>query len=229
MFSSKVILMILKLIFRRVPRVIVLLLLFSCTSTLYIAPKQVDCIGASDQRCYLIRRSTEGNWIMHYQDIVGLDYELGFSYKIKVRKENIKNPPLDGATYKYHIVDILEKKDVTESVALEDLLNKQWSLEYLKWQGTQYEIESKGPTLKFENDGKISGNGGCNNFFSTFILHGRTIEFGEIGTTRMMCEGAMELEGTYLKALDHEIRAIFNENKLVLYSDGGNKMIFGYK
>ena len=88
----------------------------SCTSTLYVAPKQVDCTGASAQKCYLIRRSAEGNWIMHYQEIQGLDYELGYSYKIKVKKENIKNVPMDGASYIYHVVDVLEKRDVTEEI-----------------------------------------------------------------------------------------------------------------
>lgn len=166
---------------------------------------------------------------MHYQEIKGLDYELGFSYKVKVKKEKMERVPLDGTSYQYNVVEVLEKKDVTTSIALEDLMDKEWKLEYLKWDGAQYGIEGKAPTLTFKNDGKVSGFGGCNNYFGTFTIHGRTIDIGEIGATRMMCDGKMELEENFLKALGIEVRAIFNEGKLVLSSDGGNKMIFAYK
>lgn len=201
----------------------------SCTSTLYVAPKQVDCTGASSQKCYLIRSSAEGNWIMHYHEIQGLDYELGYSYKIKVKKENNKNVPMDGASFTYHVVEVLEKRDVTEDLALEDLLDTEWTLEYLSLDKMQYGVEDQVPTLKFENNGKASGYGGCNNFFSTFTVDGRTIQLGDIGSTKMMCEGSMELEQAYFQFLNLEMRAIFNDGKLVLSTDGGNRMILGRK
>ena len=202
---------------------------FSCTSTLYIAPKQVDCTGVSDQKCYLIRRSTEGNWILHYDEITGLEYEPGFSYKIKVKKVQIKNPPMDASTIKYDLVEVLEKKDVTEDLAIEDLLDKDWKLEYLKSNNTQIGIEQSIPTLRFGTDAKVSGNGGCNNFFGTFTLDGRRLKFGELGSSRMMCEGNMELEDAYLKVLSIEMRALFSDGKLILTGDDGNQMIFRYK
>jgi len=201
---------------------------YSCASTLYVAPKQVDCTGVSDQQCYLIRSSTTGNWILHYQDIQGLDYEPGFSYRIKVKKEHIKNTPLDGSALKYTLVEVLEKKDVTEDIAMEDLADKEWKLEYLKSNNTQFGIEAKVPTLKFTMDGKVSGNGGCNNFFGNFTLDGRTILIGDIGATKMMCEDTMELEDAYFTVLSIETRALFSEGKLILTGDGGNQMIFGY-
>ena len=71
---------------------------------------------------------------MHYQEIKGLDYELGFSYKVKVKKEKMERVPLDGTSYQYNVVEVLEKKDVTTSIALEDLMDKEWKLEYLKWE-----------------------------------------------------------------------------------------------
>lgn len=205
------------------------LMSFSCTSTLYLAPKQVDCTGAADQKCYLIRSSAQGNWIMHYQEIEGLEYEPGFSYKLKVKKENIKNPPMDGASYNYQLVEILAKNDVAGSIALEDLINKEWKMEYLRWKGTQFGAEDKIPTIKFEPDNKVSGNGGCNNFFSTFSLEGRTINLEEIGSTKMACPETMELEQAFFQFLDVEFRAIFNDGELVLSSDGGNTMIFSFK
>ena len=166
---------------------------------------------------------------MHYQEIQGLDYELGYSYKIKVKKENIKNVPMDGTSYIYHVVDVIEKRDVTEDLALEDLLDKEWELEYLNLNTVQYGVEDKVPTLKFEREGKAGGFGGCNNFFSAFTVDGRTIQLGDIGSTRMMCEGSMELEQAYFQFLGFEMRAIFSDGKLVLSTDGGNRMILGLK
>jgi heat shock protein HslJ len=182
---------------------------YSCTSTLYVAPKRTDCTGVSDQQCYLIRYNPTGNWILHYQDIQGFDYEPGFSYKIKVKKEKIKNPPMDGSSLKYTLVDVVEKKDVTTDIALEDLVDKDWKLEYLKSNNIQYGIENNVPTLKFSTDGKVSGNGGCNNFFANFNLYGRTLTIGDIGSTRMMCEETMDLENAYFKVLSIELNELY--------------------
>ena len=202
---------------------------YSCTSTLYLAPKQVDCTGASDQKCYLVRNSTDGNWIMHYQAIEGLDYEPGFSYKLKVKKHNIKNPPMDGSSFSYQMVKILEMKDVATDIAKDDLAGKEWTLEYLRWKGTRYGVEGQAPTINFEVDGKVSGKGGCNNYFSSYELAGRTINLKEIGSTKMMCPNSDELESAFFQFLNTEIRAIFNDGKLVLSSDVGNSAVFTYK
>jgi heat shock protein HslJ len=202
---------------------------FSCTSTLYIAPKKADCTGVGAQTCYLIRKSTEGNWIMHYQDIKGLDYEPGFSYKIKVKKESLKNVAADRASFQYKVVEVLERRDVTDDLVPEDLIAKEWKLEYLKSDGTQFGMEDIVPTLSFSSDGKVNGFAGCNKFFGSYKIDGRTIQVGEIGATRMHCEPTMELELAYLKVLGKELRGLFNESKLILSADGGDQMIFGYQ
>ena len=201
----------------------------SCTSTLYVAPKQADCSGVSDQKCYLIRYNPGENWILHYDEISGLDYEPGFSYKLKVKRERVKNPPADASAIKFILVEIYEKTDVTDDISLEDLANKEWKLEFLKQDGVEVGIESQIPTIKFETDGKVNGTGGCNNFFGAFTIDGRTIKISDIGSTRKFCEGDMDLETTYLKGLGIELRALFNEGRLFLTGDGGNQMIFSYK
>lgn len=46
-----------------------------------------------------------------------------------------------------------------------------------------------------DKDGKVRGSLGCNRFSTTAEFSGRTVTFGEITTTRMMCTGPeMELE-----------------------------------
>ncbi|MCK5471136.1 MAG: META domain-containing protein [Cyclobacteriaceae bacterium] len=201
----------------------------SCTSILYVAPRQVDCTGVSDQKCYLIRRSPGENWVSHYHEIQGLDYEPGFSYKIKVKKEHIKNPPVGASSFRLILVETLDMTDVTEDLDIDDLAGKDWKLEFLKQERVEIGIEKQIPTIRFETDGKISGFGGCNNFFGSFTLNGRTIKNSDIGSTRKFCDGAMDLENAYFKVLEMEFRALFVGGKLILTGDGGNQMIFGYK
>lgn len=201
----------------------------SCTSTLYVAPQQVECSGVSDQKCFLIRSYPGENWILHYDEISGLDYEPGFSYKLKVRKESVNNPPIDASSVRLILVEVLEKTDVTEDLELEDLANKEWKLEFFKQDKVEVVIEQQIPTLEFDMNGKVNGFGGCNSFTGRFTVDGRTIKIGEIGATRKYCEGEMELENSYFKVLGIEGRALFSEGKLILTGDGGNQMIFGYK
>ena len=203
--------------------------LTSCSTILYIAPKKADCSGVGEQKCYLIRMTTEGNWILHYEEIKGLDYEPGFSYKIKVKKESVKNPPADRSSYQYRLLEILEKRDVTDDIMTEDLTDKEWKLEYMKVDGVQYGIEEKIPTILFSNDNKVNGFAGCNKYFGNYTLDGRTINLDELGSTRMHCEDAMELEQAFLKLMSMELHGLFSDGKLILSADGGHQMILRHK
>jgi heat shock protein HslJ len=213
----------------RVAILVLLAVSSSCTSILYVAPRKADCTGVSAQTCYLIRSSAEGNWVMHYQEIKGFDFEPGFSYKIKVKKESVKNSPADGSSLRYSMVELLEKKDVTEDIVMEDLVGKDWELEFLKSDGTQFGFEDKAPMLTFSEDGKVTGFAGCNNFFGSYDLTARTVKITGIGATKMHCNDAMDLETAYLKVLSLELRALFSEGKLILSADGSSQMILGYK
>ena len=177
----------------------------------------------------MIRKNIGENWILHYDEIEGLDYEPGFSFKIKVKKERIKNPPADASSFRLILVEVVEKTDVTDDLEIEDLANKEWKLEFLKQDKIEIGIEKQIPTIKFQLDGEVIGFGGCNNFFGSYTLNGRTIKINDTGSTRKFCEGEMELESTYIEVLEIEVRALFSEGKLILTGDGGNQMIFGYK
>lgn len=63
------------------------------------------------------------------------------------------------------------------------------------------------PTTKITahfQDGRVSGNAGCNSYLGTYHISGNTITVGSLSSTRMFCgepEGLMEQEGNYLAAL----------------------------
>ena len=206
-----------------------LILNVRCSTTFYLAPKQVECSGASDQKCYLVRKSAEGNWVLHDEEIVGFNYEPGFSYRLRIKKERIQNPTIGNTLYRYELIEVLEKRDVTEDLTLEDLVDKEWEMEYFRLDGISYGFEGKIPTMKFFDDGRIGGNDGCNNYFGIFKVNGRTINIGDVGSTKMFCQERQELEQAFLKALSLELRGLFSDNKLVLSADGGHQMIFHIK
>ncbi len=201
---------------------------FSCTTILYVAPLQTECVEGAGNPCYLIRRSPEGNWVIHEKSISGLEYEQGFSYKIKVKKAG-NSVSLNGTETDYALVHLLEKKDVTGDIVPEDLHGKEWKLESMRIGATAFTSEYVVPTITFSDDDKISGFAGCNRFFGSYAVSGRVITFSNLGATKMFCDEAMSLEDAYLKLLSGERRALFSESKLILTSDDGSQMIFRYK
>jgi heat shock protein HslJ len=44
---------------------------------------------------------------------------------------------------------------------------------------------ASGIFLRFEDDGRLAGSGGCNRFFGSYKLDGDKIEIGSLGATRM--------------------------------------------
>ena len=74
-------------------------------------------------------------------------------------------------------------------------------------------------TLVFGEDNKLSGNGGCNNYFGTYELFTNGITISNIGSTRKMCsEEIMEQEMTYLNILENAKSIKFVDYKLEIKS-----------
>jgi heat shock protein HslJ len=84
-------------------------------------------------------------------------------------------------------------------------------------------------SLQFDDDGKLNGNAGCNNYFGSFTLSGSTISIGTLGTTAMFCgePGVMDLETTYLAVLPRMNLYQVSGNELTL-SDGSGKITMIY-
>lgn len=89
--------------------------------------------------------------------------------------------------------------------------NTQWTL--------AEEVKGKTPTLVIEN-GKVSGNAGCNNYFGELFLNpaAGTVDVSRIGSTKMACPNLSE-EMNYIKMLDEANKYVVNGNTLELYRD----------
>lgn len=93
----------------------------------------------------------------------------------------------------------------------ESLVDSQWVL------GDH--VKGKTPTLVVEN-GKVSGNAGCNNYFGELSLDPTAGNFvaQKIGSTRMACDN-MSVEGNYLSMLQEANKYVVKGNTLELYKN----------
>lgn len=88
--------------------------------------------------------------------------------------------------------------------------------------GTQWvladDITNK-PTLLIEQN-RISGNAGCNNYFSDAVIDTSAGNFSakNIGSTRKMCNN-MTAETSYISVLQEVNKYVVTENTLELYKD----------
>ena len=80
-------------------------------------------------------------------------------------------------------------------------------------------VKGKTPTLNLEN-GKLTGNAGCNNYFGEVVLDPSIGGFtaGRVGATKMYCDN-MSVEDNFLKVLGEANRYVVSGTTLELYKD----------
>jgi len=87
-------------------------------------------------------------------------------------------------------------------------------------------------TLMFNNDGTLSGFGGCNNYNANYILTGQTTEFGKtitigpIISTKMFCADTSDLESKYLANLQITKAYSITNNKMLLRESNLNQLSY---
>jgi len=70
-------------------------------------------------------------------------------------------------------------------------------------------------------DKRIAGYAGCNRFFGHYEMNGDAIKFDQIGSTKMFCEGRMDVEQKFLSTLGEAARWKINEGTLQLFDANG--------
>jgi heat shock protein HslJ len=74
-------------------------------------------------------------------------------------------------------------------------------------------------TARFGEDGRVTGNAGCNNYFAGYEVADESIAIGQPGATRRYCAepgGVMEQETRYLDALQSAVEFRLEGDKLTL-------------
>ncbi|MEG1586131.1 MAG: DUF4377 domain-containing protein [Bacteroidales bacterium] len=100
-------------------------ILASCTSQKQSASEQsevllinsslVDCHGVGPMKCYQVKYPDQQGqtdaWETMYTQIEGFDYEPGYVYKLKVKKEILdkKDLPQDASSIRYTLISVVSK------------------------------------------------------------------------------------------------------------------------
>lgn len=107
-------------------------------------------------------------------------------------------------------------KSKEETEAIGDIRGVTWKLSDIGDKTLNNNIVT---TLVFGDDNKISGNGGCNNYFGSYNLYTNGIAIGNIGATKKLCsEEIMEQEMIYLNILGKAQSIEFDDYKLEIKS-----------
>lgn len=67
-------------------------------------------------------------------------------------------------------------------------LKGQWKLVEMTVDGARFDLTSdKTPTLIFGEESRVSGNGGCNRYSTTYTLSNKVVDFKPFVSTKMAC------------------------------------------
>jgi len=104
------------------------------------------------------------------------------------------------------------------------LLHGDWLVEEI---GGKANVAKSNPTIAFEPDGHIHGDGSCNRFFGSFVLTGESLTISETGASMMMCEQPlMDQERNLLNAFE-AVRAfeVSRTGQVRLLGPGNEKLV----
>ena len=81
-------------------------------------------------------------------------------------------------------------------------------------------------SIVFGEDGKVSGNVGCNGFGGDYTVDGNTITFGQIVSTLMFCEGPVgDQETTTLSVFVGSTTFVMDGDMLTITSEDGSSVV----
>jgi heat shock protein HslJ len=100
------------------------------------------------------------------------------------------------------------------------LANARWLLKYVDDKKVMTPEGGKEAYMLLKSDTlQVQGSGGCNNFFGTYTKEGSVLKFGPVVRTEMYCEGRMQVEDAFMKALEKTNRFKIKGEVLYLYEN----------
>ncbi|WP_216746080.1 DUF4377 domain-containing protein [Paucihalobacter ruber] len=205
-------------------RLLIICLVFivvSCSSdkteTIFVSGRLADCTGVAPQKCLQIKFNQDDDWMYFYNSIDGFTHKEGTDFTLKVKREDIKNPPADAASFKYILVEILEEQPTPI-----DLEDGSWLVLGIVSFEQPFNRE---PVLTFSpKQNQVTGNTGCNRLFGKIFKENNNLRLENIGTTRMACDDD-GLEQAFLEALETVSAYQIQDGVLMLLNNQNNTLI----
>ncbi len=97
--------------------------------------------------------------------------------------------------------------------------------------GVEWRLDSAAPaqtpvTLRFMEDGRFAGSGGCNRFFGQYEVAGQALTLSNVGATRMAClPEVMDAEQQFFNDLDRVRSHAIEGGALVLRAAAGDPLL----
>ena len=208
--------------------------------TLYVAHFRVDCVGVAPMKCLQVRDTPDAEWRMFYDQIQGFDYEEGYDYELRVRTEEVNNPPADASSIRWILEEVVSKTAASsEPNAGAGIIAGEWVLvsfsdDLLSAAASDpsgalelLASEDRGVTIAFMEDGRVGGSSGCNQYTGSYTIEGgHSLSFGPLAGTRKLCPPPlMELEQLTLQTLE-AVRGVYVRDGARLELYGEDEMLF---
>ncbi|MBL8046379.1 MAG: META domain-containing protein, partial [Anaerolineales bacterium] len=96
-----------------------------------------------------------------------------------------------------------------------------WKLVRFEAAGTAEAVPAEIEITATFAEGKITGSGGCNNYFGEYTEEVGRITVASIGATKMACEGKLDLEQRFFTEIAQAHTVLVEAGQLRLVSDSG--------
>ena len=177
--------------------------------TIFVGPYQVDCVGVAPQKCLLVKEDPKDDWTFFYNQIEGFEYEPGYEYELRIREEEVKDPPADASSIRWILLEVVE--------TVRSLEGTTWVLDaYLSTEGVLVSALADGEATATFQAGEVGGNASCNSYFGTYEIRDDKLTVNMGGMTEMYCvpEELMAQERDFLTAMDQAASYLIAEDKL---------------
>lgn len=207
------------------------------TKTLFVGPELVECTGVAPQQCLQVREDPNADYELFYNSIEGFTFEPGYEYELLVRVDTVANPPADGSSLQYTLVEVVAQTPVASAdkpegipvpTTVAELAGVRWVVEtYLNAGGEMVEpLAGRELTATFDLE-RVSGESGCNNYFAGYVVDGNTLTISQAGSTMMACEPAelMQQEADFLAALQSAATYTIDGDRLLIANADGETVL----
>jgi heat shock protein HslJ len=79
-------------------------------------------------------------------------------------------------------------------------------------------------SLEVQGD-RLAGRSGCNRYMGSWSIENGRLQIGKLASTKVFCDGLMELEGAFLAALEGATSAALEGERLILANEAGQPVI----